>query len=140
MSLYLLATGTLIADPQRREGAKGAFATATIRAVNGDEATFISLISFGEEAARLLELAKDDAVAVSGRARLSTWTGRDGAEKHGISLVAEQIAATKPCRGTDAEAQRRSHGGRKRYSPVRSSAPPLSQDRVADLYAGGLIP
>jgi hypothetical protein len=29
MSLFVLATGALISDPQRREGQKGAFATAT---------------------------------------------------------------------------------------------------------------
>ena len=85
MSLHVLASGALIGDPQRREGAKGPFTTATIR-VNGDKAVFVSAIGFGAEGERLLEFAKGDAIAVAGRARLTGWTGRDGTNKHGISL------------------------------------------------------
>jgi single-stranded DNA-binding protein len=95
MSLYMMATGVLISDPRRRDGAKGPFTTATIRA-GGDEAGLASVIAFGDESERLLEFMKGDALAVSGRARLTNWTGRDGTEKHGISLVAEQIAAARP--------------------------------------------
>jgi single-stranded DNA-binding protein len=73
MSFYVLASGALIADPQCRAGAKGAFTTATIRA-NGDEAVLVSVIAFGDEAGRLLEFVKGDALAVSGRARLTSWT------------------------------------------------------------------
>jgi hypothetical protein len=34
MSLFALASGTLIADPQRRSGTKAAFGTATLRVAN----------------------------------------------------------------------------------------------------------
>jgi single-stranded DNA-binding protein len=95
MSLYLFATGALTSDPQRREGANGPFTTATIRAT-GDEPVLVSLIAFGTDGERLFEYSKGDALAVSGRARMTSWPGRDGAEKHGISVVAEQIAAAKP--------------------------------------------
>ena len=132
MSLYALATGILVSDPQRRAGAKGPFTTATIRA-NGDEAVLVSIIAFGAEGERLLEFVKGDALAVSGRARLTSWTGRDGAEKHGISLVAEQIAAAKPylrCPTPRRASGRRSSAMR----PARESSPLLPVDRVDDLW------
>jgi single-stranded DNA-binding protein len=138
MNLYVLATGALIGDPQRREGAKGPFATATIR-VNGDEAVLVSVIAFGAEAEQLCGFAKGDALAVSGRARLTSWTSRDGAEKHGISVVVEQIAAAKPRRRSAAAPQHRPAGTRVRYSPPRSardSGPPMPQDPVDDLWRG----
>ena len=74
---HALASGVLIANPQRREGAKGTFATGALR-VRGDEVPIISLIAFNDTAERLLELAKDNAIAVSGSARLTSWTGCDG--------------------------------------------------------------
>ena len=99
MSLYLLATGMLISDPARRTGAKGAdFATATIRVATDDGAILISAIAFGELAAQLLAQHRGDALAVSGRARLSEWTGRAGETHHGISLVVEQLASASAAR------------------------------------------
>jgi single-stranded DNA-binding protein len=114
MSLYILASGALISDPQGRAGAKGPFTTATIRA-NGDEAALVSVIAFGDEANRLLQFVKGDALAVSGRARLTSWTGHDGTEKRGISVVAEQIAAAKP--------RPRSAAGRTRIAAAPSHDP-----------------
>jgi single-stranded DNA-binding protein len=139
MSFYVLVSGALIADPQCREGAKGPFTTATIRAGNGDEAILVSAIAFGAEGERLLEFVKGEALAVSGRARLTSWAGRDGVEKHGISVVAEQITAAKPRPRPAAGAKRRHAGVRRPYSPTRSardSGPPLAEDSVADLWTG----
>lgn len=96
MSLHILASGTLIADPQQRQGAKGPFTIASLRVATADTPTLVSLIAFGAEAERLLGHGKGDALAVSGRARLTSWTARDGVEKHGLSLIAEQIASAKP--------------------------------------------
>jgi single-stranded DNA-binding protein len=142
VSLHVLAGGTLIANPQRREGAKGPFTTATIRA-DGEEAVLVSAIAFGDAAERLLTLSKGDALAVSGRTRLTNWTGRDGIEKHGISLVVEQIAAARPrprpgmrsqCRlaGIRPQAWRSQTGGQ-----GATSARSLSDDRIDDLWTGG---
>jgi single-stranded DNA-binding protein len=133
MTLRLLATGTLIADPQRREGAKaGQFATASIR-VDGDEAVFISVIAFNAEAERLLECARGDAISVAGRARLKSWPGRDGTERTGISVTAEQIAALKP--RPKSAVPRRASVGRGLYPPPRPhrrDAAELPADRVDD--------
>jgi single-stranded DNA-binding protein len=93
MSLYALATGPLVGDPVRRSGAKGDFATAQIRAATEDGAVFVSIIAFNAAADELLSRRAGEAIAVSGRAKLTAWTGRDGVEKHGISIVVEQIAS-----------------------------------------------
>jgi single-stranded DNA-binding protein len=131
VSLYALATRPLIGDPQRRQGAKGPFTTATIRA-NKDEAVFVSIVAFDDEAERLLEFERGDVVAVSGRARLTSWTGRDGAEKHGISLVAEQIAATKPRSRTAMPRHRNPYSAAR---STRGAGSPLPSDPVDDIYA-----
>jgi single-strand DNA-binding protein len=140
VSIYTLASGPLVGDPQRRTGAKGPFTTATIR-TGGEEAVFVSVIAFGDEGERLLEFVKGDALAVSGRARLTSWTGRDGVEKRGISVVAEQIAAAKPRPRPDARshtpraAARARSAARAIYSPNPAHAPPdLPSDRVDDLW------
>ena len=124
MSLHLLAAGALIGDPQRREGAKGRFTTATIRVATGEPAA-VSIIAFGELADRLLEFVTGDAIAVSGRARLTNWTGRDGTERHRISVVVEQIAAAKP--------QRRRAAGPKARKPQDPIAA-LPDDFIGDLW------
>ena len=94
MSLSILAQGTLIAEPVTRTGERGkAFVTATLRTpVDGDEAILVSLIAFaGEPRALLAALKKGDSVACTGPAKLTSWTGKDGAENRGISVVAEAV-------------------------------------------------
>lgn len=106
MSLYTLATGSLISDPVRRSGAKGDFATATIRTATDDGAILVSVIAFGDQAAQLLAHQQGTAVAVAGRATLRTWTGKDGEAKCGLSVVCEQIASASAARRADAERRR----------------------------------
>ena len=134
MTLRLLATGVLIADPRRREGKTGQYATVTIRVEDGEEPVFVSAIAFQENATRLLDLVKGDAAALSGKARLKSWPGRDGAERTGISVTVEQIAALKP--RPKPAVPRRAGASRRLYPPPR---PPrrdaeLPVDRVDDLF------
>jgi single-stranded DNA-binding protein len=107
MSLYVLATGSLTADPVRRTGASGKdYATASLRVSTDDDPVLISVIAFGEQAEQLLAHRQGSALAVSGRAKLSSWTGRDGAEHHGLSVVAEQVASASAARRAEAERRR----------------------------------
>jgi single-stranded DNA-binding protein len=143
--LHLLASGTLIAEPQRREGAKGAFATAAIRA-SGVEGAVVSVIAFQQAADRLLGLTKGDAVSVSGQAKLTSWTSRDGTERRGISVTVEHLITVKPpqsATGADSPQRRAPAPGRRRQTKTASravsSAPPrpsgeLANDSVGDLF------
>lgn len=106
MTLHILTTGALIADPLRRAGAKGDFATAIVRVATDDDAILISCIAFGDQTERLLGHQQGQVISVSGRASLRSWTGRDGVEKHGLSVVIESIASASSARRADAERRR----------------------------------
>ncbi len=104
--MYVLVTGTLVADPMRRSGAKGDFATASIRVATEDGAILISAISFQTLAEQLLSHRQGDALSIAGRGKLTSWTGRDGAEKHGVSVTIDQIASASAARRADADRRR----------------------------------
>ena len=112
MSLYLLATGNLIADPVERTGKSGSFVTAVLRCSTDDDAVLVSIIAFNDAAETLLVHRHGSALAVSGRAKLTSWTGKDNTEKHGISLVVEQIASASAARRADAERRQNKNRGR----------------------------
>jgi single-stranded DNA-binding protein len=103
-----------------------------IRAQTQDGTISVSAIAFGEAADRLLSLGKGDAVSIGGRAKLNTWTAPDGAERHGLSIVAEQLASTRPTREAGAPTRSaRPH----RPAPVRpDNDAPMPDDQVGDLY------
>ena len=90
--LSILASGTLVRDPQQRQGAKGTYATASIRVPTADaDAVLVSLIAFNEGAViALMALHKGDALSVTGRAKLTSWE-QAGEQKNGLSVVADQI-------------------------------------------------
>jgi single-stranded DNA-binding protein len=107
MSLHVLVSGALTADPARRTGANGKdFATATLRVATDDDAILVSVIAFGATTETLLAHRQGATLAVSGRAKLTNWTGRDGADHHGISVVVDQIASAASARRADAERRR----------------------------------
>jgi single-stranded DNA-binding protein len=132
---YALCSGCLTANPQRRQGSRAPFATGSLRVQDGEDWLFVSVIAFGDKAAALLEHAAGAAIEVSGRAKLTTWTGRDGAEKHGVSITIEQIITAKPrARGS---ATRRPQSTRRQ---VIGNSPGLLDDRLDDLYADVVVP
>lgn len=91
MSLAVLITGRLIAEPEHRTGANKAFTLARVSAATDDGDILASVIAFDQAAEQLGALSKGDTVAISGKAKLSTWTGRDGAFKAGLSVTAESV-------------------------------------------------
>jgi single-stranded DNA-binding protein len=108
MSLYVLVTGPLIAEPQRRTGASGKdFATGTLRVATDDDSILVSVIGFGDAAEMLLAHRHGSTLAVSGRAKLTSWRGKsDDKEHHGLSVVIEHIASASAARRADAERRR----------------------------------
>lgn len=100
MSLHILATGTLIADPISRTSAKGAaYATAQLRVpVEDDEAAFVSVIAFGTTAQALLAHAKGDSIAVTGRGKLTEWQSKDGENRHGLSITVDALMSPHQAR------------------------------------------
>jgi single-stranded DNA-binding protein len=90
----VLAQGRLVRAPERRTSATGKdYATALLAvATEGDDSLLASCVAFRPEAvAALLALDKGDAAAITGRAKLRTWTAGDGALKTGLSVVVDQV-------------------------------------------------
>ena len=92
-----LITGKLHDTPQARTSATGnTFAIAKVKADDkGGAWVWVSVIAFGAESERLLELKAGDAVSIGGRAELSVWEDRDGQHHPGLSLVADEIATLR---------------------------------------------
>jgi single-stranded DNA-binding protein len=131
-----LICGTLAADPARREGTRAPFATGHVRVQPPQGDPFLaSIIGFGERADELLRLAKGTAISVSGRASLSSWTGTDGVERHGLKVIVDQIAALAPKRTA---ARHAPHRTASMYPPPNrmKASSPLADD-VSDLWRDG---
>jgi single-stranded DNA-binding protein len=87
-----LITGKLIADPEQRTGQSGKpYTRATVAAHDGDGDALVSLMAFGTVGEQLAAMAKGDTVALNGRAKLNSWTGRDGVTRTGLSLTADAM-------------------------------------------------
>jgi single-stranded DNA-binding protein len=92
--LSVLASGTLVTDSVARTTSAGKPYCAGLMRVPCDdgEPVLASLIAFSTAAVeQLLAHAKGDTVAVAGRAKLSTWQGKDGAEVHGLNIVVDKV-------------------------------------------------
>ena len=92
-----LLTGTLHADPDSRTSKTGRpFVTARLRADAGDGATvWVSLIGFGQEGERLATLKAGTAISVSGRAKLSSWLGKDGSPAAGLDMTIDELTTLR---------------------------------------------
>ena len=141
--LWAMASGVLARDPERRTGAKGIFAVASIRVGAGDAVQSVSTIAFADNAERLLSLHSGDAVSVSGRAELKSWTDKSGAKRTGLSVVANEIAAARPKpRPRDAAPRQDRPRPRQRDAAPRQERPtprpaydgPPLDDSIDDLY------
>jgi single-stranded DNA-binding protein len=95
MSLFILATGTLIADPQRRTSQSGkTFVTGTF--AHADRGRRRVALGHCLRSGRLCWAAQPekrrlDSCSITGRAKLTAWTGKDGEHRHGLSVVAERV-------------------------------------------------
>jgi len=136
--IWAMASGVLARDPERRHGANGDFAIATVRVGAGDNVQWISAIAFGDAATRLLSLRAGDGVSVAGRGEVKTWQGRDGEARSGLSVVANEIAAARPRPRPRETAPRQAPGGLYQ-APTRSrpsGTGPALDDRLDDLWPG----
>src|SRR5690554_6514282 len=93
MSLDILASGSLIRDPQVRTGSNGsAYTTALLSEATGggDDRQVISVIAFGPVGERLARLKQGDSISVTGPARVGVYE-KDGETKPSVSVTANGI-------------------------------------------------
>lgn len=99
--LSLLATGRVAAAPEVRTGRSGPFTLARLLCPGEGGDTSISVIAFGETGEELATIPRGGAVSVTGRAKLTRWTARDGTLRTGVSVTADALLyARPPRRGT----------------------------------------
>jgi hypothetical protein len=95
--IHILASGVLL-SAQARTSAKGKpYVTGLLKASGKDGDAFVSFICFAEEAqAELLALRAGDGLSIAGPGKLTEWTGKDGTEKHGLSVIVDRLLVNKP--------------------------------------------
>jgi single-stranded DNA-binding protein len=96
--LSLLATGRLAATPEVRTGPSGKlYTTARLLCPAGEGGdTSISVIGFGAVGAELSTIPKGVSISVTGRAKLTRWTAKDGADRTGLSVTADAMLYARP--------------------------------------------
>ena len=109
--LNVLLTGKLAKDPKTGNSRNGQpWTAATIRVPlqpnqEGEaDSLFVSTIAFGSEAEKLGRLTAGDAVSVTGTAKVSTFTAKDGTVKPSMDVQAVGIMtayAVRKKRGQD---------------------------------------
>ncbi|HKZ02278.1 MAG TPA: single-stranded DNA-binding protein [Pyrinomonadaceae bacterium] len=94
--ISILVSGSLIGKPVARQARNGNwFVTAQLKAGAIDESFLVSVVAFDESVAHALQaLDKGDDVSVSGSAKPSSWTARDGSTAIGLAVVAKQLMTT----------------------------------------------
>ena len=137
--------GRIGADPVQRKTRTGkSMCTASV-AVNvakvGEEAPteWISIVAFGAVGEALAQHVKGDLISAMGPLTRSTFTGRDGQERCGWSVLAEAVLSARPigrprARTLGAPRSRRRPPAANSLSP--GHMPVLPDDSVADLWAG----
>jgi single-stranded DNA-binding protein len=59
-----------------------------------EEVQWLSVVVFGEAAKAAAELRKGDRIYCEGTLKLDTWRGKDGVERHGLSVASFTIDRT----------------------------------------------
>lgn len=85
--------GVLGRDPERREDRNGdAWCSFPVAVGEGEAVQWVRVAAFRQAAALVLEhCRKGGRVYVEGRLTLDTWTAKDGAERHGLSVAAWRV-------------------------------------------------
>ncbi|MGI8425195.1 MAG: single-stranded DNA-binding protein [Actinomycetota bacterium] len=90
--IHAALEGRLGQDVELRRSESGKdWARLSVGVGEGDHVTWVSVSVFEEKARALEGLVKGTEVYAEGRLSLNAWTGRDGAERTGLSVVAWRI-------------------------------------------------
>jgi hypothetical protein len=93
MSLHILVSGTLVADPQKRLAKSGSeYITGQLRVLTGEEIVLVGFIAFTNDSIDpLLKLSAGDSCSVTGVAKMTHWTARDGGHASGLSVTVDRV-------------------------------------------------
>ena len=89
MSIDCAFFGFVAADADARTSKAGkAWTRLRVGVGKDDEVQWVSVAVFGKAAESAAGLKKSDRCYVEGTVRLDTWQGKDGVERHGLSVAA----------------------------------------------------
>ena len=95
MSIDCAFYGFVAADAEARTSQAGKPWVRLRVGVGKDEAVqWVSVAVFGKAAEAAAELRKADRIYCEGTIKLDTWPGRDGVERHGLSVASFKIEKT----------------------------------------------
>ncbi|MFO1099752.1 MAG: single-stranded DNA-binding protein [Xanthobacteraceae bacterium] len=88
-------SGFLASDAENRTSQAGkSWVRFRIGVGKDDAIQWVSVAAFGKAAEVAAKLKKGDQAYVEGLLKLDTWTGKDGVERHGISVTARRVEQT----------------------------------------------
>ncbi|HLK83386.1 MAG TPA: single-stranded DNA-binding protein [Xanthobacteraceae bacterium] len=90
MTIEAAFFGSLGHDAEPKTSANGKpYLRLSVRVGDGDAAQWVSVLAFDAEAlAMASRFVQGARVYVEGRISLTEWTGKDGAKRHGLSVMA----------------------------------------------------
>jgi single-stranded DNA-binding protein len=96
MMAHVLISGTLFREAEQRTSKAGKpFATATVKAKDGETAQWWKVLAFSETVqAELMRLTDGDALSVQGVLKAELYE-KDGATKLSLSVVADHVLALR---------------------------------------------
>ncbi|MCA3213914.1 MAG: single-stranded DNA-binding protein [Burkholderiales bacterium] len=142
MALDVLAQGRLVKTPEQRTGASGRpFALAQLSVAMEEGDVLASCIAFSRTAIdALLALDKGDACAVAGRAKVGTWTNREGETRPSLSITVDQVLTVYAIRKKRTASQGDDSGpDDSTPTPARDRAATASQTSRRPVLAGAGI-
>ncbi|WP_022947140.1 single-stranded DNA-binding protein [Methylohalobius crimeensis] len=127
--IHISAYGRLGRDPETRTTKSGKSMTTARMACdatpgNSDEqeTVWIQVLAFGKQAETLAKHQKGETLAVTGRLTQSRWTGKDGEERIGFSVIVDSMVSSRTVRPG---------GKRKSAKPAPpDTAPPDFDDEI----------
>jgi single-stranded DNA-binding protein len=123
MSIDVAFFGFLASDADSRISQAGKPWVRLRVGVGRDEAVqWLNVAVFGEAAKAAAELKKRDRIYCEGTLKLDTWTGQDGAERHGLSVASFKCEATHRI---GRNRPKRERDGNHDDSPPHADEPPL---------------
>jgi single-stranded DNA-binding protein len=130
MTIEVAIFGILGRDAEEKVSKSGTpYLRLNVRSGDGDGAQWISAMTFDPEAIAAADrLVKNSRVYIEGTLRLNSWTGQDGAERHGLSVMSwharlAAIGRNRPKRESSDSTQRpESHSSSDRDTRVQGTA------------------
>ena len=133
-----LIAGTLTSTPKSGTSASGVkWANALVRVPCGTnregeaETAFVQLAAFGSHAEALARLGKGDSISAQGQLKPTVYQ-KDGQERHGLSMTANQLLTEYAIRKKRGDNQAQAGG---KANPTRVSHSDREQNRAYDEFA-----